>query len=105
MNNTSLFDLNQTAANAAISALGKDALGTESIMLESFDAAGHDRADFSQWKGYYENHVRNYTQLKATPSPAAKAAQQAEAVATAAAKTAAANANKTQTAAATPAAA
>ncbi|MGC9940712.1 MAG: hypothetical protein ABSE48_02695 [Verrucomicrobiota bacterium] len=73
-NTTTLFDLNQTAAVAAVTALGKDALSVESIKLEAFTAAGHDRVDFSQWESYYANHVRNYTALKATPSPAAKQA-------------------------------
>jgi hypothetical protein len=101
MNTTTLFDLNKTASNAAITALGQDALGTTGIELESFTAAGHDRADFPQWQAFFQNHVKNYTTQKATLSPAAKAEQiAANAAAVAATKAAAAktttNANTTQ---------
>ena len=109
MNTTTLFDLNKTASNAAVTAIGQDALGTENIKLEAFTVAGHDRADFPQWDAFFQNHVKNYTSQKATPSPAAKAA--ASAAATAAAMEAratpaktAANANTTQAAVASPAA-
>jgi hypothetical protein len=73
--NTTLFDLNQSAATAAVTALGKDALATESLKLEAFTASAFDRADFSQWQAYFTNHVANYTSLKAQPSPATKAAE------------------------------
>jgi len=107
--NTTLFDLNQSAATAAVTALGKDALATESLKLEAFTASAFDRADFSQWQAYFTNHVANYTSLQAQPSPATKAANIAAAAATAkanaAAKVATDAANKTAAAAQVPAAA
>ena len=75
MNTTTLFDLNKTASNAAVTAIGQDALGTENIKLEAFTVAGHDRADFPQWDAFFQNHVKNYTTQKATLSPSAKAEQ------------------------------
>lgn len=72
---TTLFDLNQTAATAAQTALGKDALAIESIKLEAFSAAGHERADFEQWRTFYDSHLANYTALKSRPSPATLAAE------------------------------
>ena len=108
MNTTTLFDLNKTASNAAVAAIGQDALGTENIKLEAFTVAGHDRADFPQWDAFFQERLKVYAQQKATLSPAAKAAS---VVATAAALEArattaktAANANTTQAAVASPAA-
>jgi hypothetical protein len=80
MNTTTLFDLNKTASNAAITAIGQDALGTENIKLEAFTVAGHDRADFPQWDAFFQNHVKNYTTQRATLSPAASAAAKAAAM-------------------------
>jgi hypothetical protein len=101
--NTTLFDLNQTAATAAVSALTADALGVESIKLEAFTAAGHDRADYPTWENFFNTNLRNYTNWKKTPSPAtaSAAAAAAKAVPSPIAATAA---NKTQVAAAAPAA-
>ncbi len=105
MNTTTLFDLNKTASNAAITAIGQDALGTENIKLEAFTVAGHDRADFPQWDAFFQNHVKNYTTQRATLSPAASAAATAaDMEARASAKTTT-NANTTQAAASAPAAA
>ena len=108
MNTTTLFDLNKTASAAAITAIGQDALGTENIKLEAFIVAGHDRADFPQWDAFFQNHVKNYTSQKATPSPAAKAAASAPKTAptpsTSSGQTAT-NANTTQASASAPAAA
>jgi hypothetical protein len=101
MNTTTLFDLNKTASNAAITAIGQDALGTTGIELEAFTAAGHDRADFPQWQAFFQNHVKNYTTQKATLSPAAKSAALAATNSANAAKAAAAAANKTAASAAT----
>jgi hypothetical protein len=105
MNTTTLFDLNKTASTAAVTAIGQDALGTEGIKLEAFTAAGHDRADFPQWDSFFQNHVKNYTTMKATLSPAAKVAANAAALAAKAAtapKATNTNANTTQAAASVP---
>lgn len=74
MNQTTLFDLHQTASAAALTAQDKTSLQVESIRLESFTAAGHDPADFDQWSEYYNSIRTNYHALKQTPSPAARAA-------------------------------
>jgi hypothetical protein len=105
MNTTTLFDLNKTASNAAITAIGQDALGTENIKLEAFTVAGHDRADFPQWDAFFQNHVKNYTTQKATLSPAASAAAKAAAMEARASAKTTTNANTTQAAASAPAAA
>jgi hypothetical protein len=76
-NTTTLFDLNQTAASAAVTAMAEDPLGVEGIKLEAFTAARHDRADFQQWESYFTNHLRNFIALSKSPSPAATAAKQA----------------------------
>jgi hypothetical protein len=105
MNTTTLFDLNKTASNAAITAIGQDALGTENIKLEAFTVAGHDRADFPQWDAFFQNHVKNYTTQRATLSPAASAAAKAAAMEARASAKTTTNANTTQAAASAPAAA
>ena len=74
MNTTTLFDLNETAASAAKTSLGKDALGTESIKLEAFTAAGHDRLDFEKWQQFFADHRANYATLQTQKSPATLAA-------------------------------
>lgn len=84
--NTTLFDLNQTAASAAQTALGKDALSVDSIKLEAFNAAGHDRLDYPVWEGFFTGHTQNYASLQSHKSPATLAAEAAAKAATPAAQ-------------------
>ena len=93
-----MFDLHQSASNAALTALGKDPLATQSIKLEAFNAAGHDRLDFSDWEGMFIDRLQTFQNLKNRPT---KAAQAAIAAAAEAAKAATANAKATEAAAAT----
>jgi len=76
---TTLYDLNATAATAANTALDKDPLAVQSIKLEAFNAAGHDRQDFKTWDEFFTQHLANYATLKIRPSPATQAAQAAAA--------------------------
>ena len=98
MNTTTLLDLNQTAAAAATKALtAPDQLAVESVKLEAFTAAAHDRADYPTWESFFTSNLRNYTQWQKTPSPATAAATSAANTTAVTAKAAAAN--KTQVAA------
>ena len=72
---TTLFDLNQTAATAALKALEETPLGYQTIKLDAFKQAGHDHRDFSAWSDFFEHHVANYRMLKTRKSPAAIAAE------------------------------
>ncbi len=76
-----MFDLYQTASNAALTALGKDPLATQSIKLEAFNAAGHDRADFVDWEGTFVDRLQMFQTLKNRPSKAAQASIAAAAAA------------------------
>ena len=78
MNTTTLFELNQTASAAAVTALGKDAYTTENLKLEAFNAAGHDKLDFPQWNTFFQQHSDHFANLKLQPSAAAVAAQVAK---------------------------
>lgn len=69
-----LYDLNKTATTAAESAFGKDALAVDSIKIESFASAGHDRLDYPRWESFFINAVANITALKNQPAPSATAA-------------------------------
>jgi hypothetical protein len=79
MNQTTLFDLNQTAGAAAVTSLGKDAYTAENLKLEAFNAAGHDKLDWPQWQTFFTQHLDHFTNLKLQPSPAAIAANAAAA--------------------------
>jgi len=105
---TTNFDLNKTAAAAALSALAADALGVESIKLEAFTAAGHDRIDFGQWQILFNLNTGNFQNLQKQPAPSAVAAAKSQSTpattgstSTPSPNVSAANANKTQAAAAT----
>ena len=82
------YDLYKTALAAADSALNApDIFGVESLKLEAFAAAGHERADFPQWDGYFTSHIGTLSALKSQNSPATSAAIAAEKAAAAAATT------------------
>ena len=83
MKKTTLFDLNQTAAAAALNAIGKDALSVASIKLEAFAAAEHDRVDYPVWENFFTGHIQNYTTMQSRLSPATLAAEAAAKAATA----------------------
>jgi hypothetical protein len=82
MNTTTLFDLNQTAATAAATVLGKDEYTTENMKLEAFNAAGHEKPDYAQWNTFFHQNLDHYANLKLQPSPAALAAKAAAATQT-----------------------
>lgn len=76
---TTNYDLYKTALDAADTALAApDSLAVESTKLEAFTAAGHERADYTQWNGYFTNHLATFTSLKSQNSPATTAAIAAE---------------------------
>lgn len=75
--NTTLYDLKKTATAAAEKAIdgSNDPLAQDSIALAEFEAAGHDRLDYPQWREFFNSAVSDLTNLKSRPSAATIAAK------------------------------
>ena len=74
-NAPTLYDLNKTAVAAAESAFGKDQLAMDSIKVEAFNAAGHDRIDYPKWEQMFNDARASLAFLKSTAAPSATAAK------------------------------
>lgn len=76
-NNTTIYDLRKTASAAAEQAINpdntrKDDLSVDAIRLEAFGAANHDRRDYPQWRGFFDEQVANVIVWKTTHSLSAQ---------------------------------
>jgi hypothetical protein len=68
---TTKLDLKKTAAAAALSLAGEDALGLDAGAMEAFTAAKHDRLDFQDWKIMFNNELTNNATLAKQPAASA----------------------------------
>jgi len=88
MKQTTLLDLDRTAADAAAPLVGKDQLTILKAQLAAWEIAGHDARDFAAWQQSFTQHLQSDARLAAQLALSAQEDANAAAVAAVAARAA-----------------